>query len=119
MKRCPRCAELLTRRRVGLIQVDGCLSCGGVFLDKHELQALAGDPASLASLDELFRPGQVQGLGGTPTNECPKCQKALQPFEFKQFRGIQLDRCGACEGVFLHHGEASQFAERVRGGAAS
>lgn len=114
MKRCPRCAELLQRRRVHLIELDGCLSCGGVFLDLNELQTLAGDPDSLASLDALFKPGQVQGLGGSPTNECPKCRAALKAFEYKEFRGIQLDRCGACKGVFLHHGEAGQLAERVR-----
>src|SRR5687768_17548074 len=100
MKRCPRCSELLIRRRVLLIEVDGCNGCGGVFLDAGELQTLSGDPESLAKIEELFRPGLKQSLGGGPTGACPVDGGKLREFEYKTLRGVRLDRCPTCEGVF-------------------
>ncbi len=113
MKRCPRCSELLVRRKVGAVEIEGCPGCGGLFLDKGELQALAQRPADLAAADDLFRPGSSQGIGGSPTNACPKCDVALKAFEYKTLRGIRLDRCTSCEGVFLHDGEAKEIAARL------
>ncbi|HEY3449566.1 MAG TPA: phospholipid scramblase-related protein [Myxococcales bacterium] len=112
MTRCPACSALLFRRVFSSIEVDGCPACGGIWLDKGELQGLAKDPATLRAVERTFVPGS-QPNKPERTNQCPRCQAPLTPFEFDTFRGIRLDRCKACGGLFLDHGEAGQIAERL------
>jgi Zn-finger nucleic acid-binding protein len=38
---CPHCGMKLQTVRKGKIDVDACFSCGGVFLDKKDLDAMA------------------------------------------------------------------------------
>lgn len=41
--RCPRCGTKLTQRALQGITVDECPACGGVWLDRGELETLAGE----------------------------------------------------------------------------
>jgi len=103
---------LLFRRKVEGTEVDGCPACGGVWFDKGELHALAKSPAALRSLGRIFVPG-VQAGTPQPTGLCPRCNEPMTPFEFDQFRGVRLDRCKGCGGVWLDHGEAETIAEKL------
>jgi hypothetical protein len=38
--RCPRCASEMTEVAIEHVKVDRCTGCGGVFLDKGELELL-------------------------------------------------------------------------------
>ena len=38
--KCPRCGSAMTELPVELVMIDRCTSCGGVFLDKGELELL-------------------------------------------------------------------------------
>lgn len=112
MKRCPTCSELLMRRRVTSVEVDGCPGCGGLWLDRGELKALSEDPSHLREAGKHFKP-VVQQVRPEATHACPACQQTLTPFEYDRFRGIRLDRCKACGGVWLDHGEAQAIAQRL------
>ncbi|MGI5861583.1 MAG: zf-TFIIB domain-containing protein [Myxococcales bacterium] len=116
MLRCPVCSDLLARRSVNAIQIDGCITCGGLWLDKGELQQLARDPRLLQRAGECFAP-QRPALEAKRSNECPACGQPLSPFEFDRFRGVRLDRCKACGGVWLDHGEAAEIARRLQADA--
>jgi hypothetical protein len=37
---CPRCESVMNEETVGHLKVDRCTGCGGVFLDKGELELL-------------------------------------------------------------------------------
>lgn len=39
--RCPKCGSRLTQRSQDGVEIDECGSCGGVFLDAGELEALS------------------------------------------------------------------------------
>jgi hypothetical protein len=54
--RCPRCSTALEERELRQVKVDVCPTCGGVWLDKGELELLsAGERGSRrAFLGELF-----------------------------------------------------------------
>ncbi|MGI5862343.1 MAG: phospholipid scramblase-related protein [Myxococcales bacterium] len=112
MPRCPACSELLFRRRIEGVEADGCPGCGGLWMDAGELQALAKTPAALRKLDKIFTPG-VQAGEPEPNGRCPRCEQPLGQMEFEQFRGIRLDRCKACGGIWLDHGEATGIADRL------
>jgi len=115
MPRCPACSDLLFRRRIEGIETDGCPSCGGVWLDKGELHQLAKSSEALRTLARTFVPGTPRAVQ-KPNGMCPRCEEPLKPFEFDQFRGVRLDRCKKCGGMWLDHGEASAIADRLERG---
>ncbi|MBK9795748.1 MAG: zf-TFIIB domain-containing protein [Holophagaceae bacterium] len=44
---------------------------------------------------------------------CPKCGSTLQEIEY---RGVRIDQCPGCQGVFLDAGELEQVAQKEPGG---
>lgn len=114
MKRCPSCNQLLIRRFIQQIEVDGCPSCGGAWLDDGELKALGQASAdNLRTLEKLFVAGSQPAIGGRRTNQCPVCNEPLTPFEYGSLAGIELDGCRSCKGVWLDDGEAAAIANRL------
>lgn len=95
------------------LEVDGCPSCGGVWLDQGELRALASDEARLRALDECFVQRAIPFSQDGEARLCPICAIALCPIEYDAFRGIRLDNCPKCDGVWLDHGEAGAIADRL------
>ncbi len=116
MKRCPVCADPMFRRKAGAVEVDGCPSCGGLWLDGGELKALAQEPSLLLAAGNQFAPG-LQAGPRRGDHACPACRQPLVQFEYDQFRGVRLDRCKACGGVWLDHGEAQEIARRLQAAA--
>ncbi len=44
---CPACGGKMRLERVGELEIDRCPDCGGIFLDRGELEALSGsDPST-------------------------------------------------------------------------
>ncbi|MCB1305794.1 MAG: zf-TFIIB domain-containing protein [Leptospiraceae bacterium] len=39
---CPLCEEIMELQELGPVEIDVCPKCGGVFLDRGELQTLTG-----------------------------------------------------------------------------
>ena len=115
MRRCPACTDLLYRRSIEGVEVDGCPSCGGVWLDRGELHALVSTDEGLRALDRTFPPGPRLTPLHPPTRACPRCGVALAPIEYDRFRGVRLDNCPSCDGLWLDHGEATEIADRVFG----
>ncbi len=53
---CPKCGQALEEVPFRDVSVDRCTSCGGVFLDKGELEHLAGqEDNALRAILHLFR----------------------------------------------------------------
>ena len=59
--KCPRCESEMNEVAVQHVKVDRCTGCGGVFLDKGELETL-----TLAKSDGFFKRLFGQRVGGTP-----------------------------------------------------
>jgi len=59
---CARCGHVMETEAFRGQEIERCPNCGGVFLDKGELEALAGKDRSgfLAGIAEAM------GMGGTP-----------------------------------------------------
>ena len=57
-------------------------------------------------LERLRRQKEAESLS------CPRCGKALSPVVY---RGVTVDQCPACEGVWLDRGELEALAPRERG----
>jgi uncharacterized protein len=112
-RRCPACQHPLSAVRLAGIEVDGCDHCGGVWFDRGEIQQLGSWPAALEAIGQHFSGRTVPQ---TPAERCcPDCQRELEPFQFESLRGIELDRCPGCAGVWLDAGEAQEIADRLAG----
>jgi len=110
---CPSCgAEMRTDSEPDL-KIEKCDACGGIFLDRGELDALvtglAGDVEFCAFDDEL-------PAGTFEARACPRCADAeMRKIEFLRYTGVLLDHCVECGGFFLDGGELERVNEALKG----
>lgn len=111
---CPRCRVALSPVALGPIEVDSCSSCGGLLLDRGELDRAAtpheGD-LEYSTLDaETFSHEDAYGVAN-----CPRCpSEPMKKVEFNIYTGIILDYCGNCRAFWLDGPELGRINEEVR-----
>jgi Zn-finger nucleic acid-binding protein len=102
---CPVDQLRLVARRVRLagpvVTVDDCPRCGGVFLDADELLLLSADDRLNAALRHRGPADEVSG------RFCPHCRVRMDP---EQARGVELEACPKCHGLWLDRGELRKLA---------
>ncbi|HMO05561.1 MAG TPA: zf-TFIIB domain-containing protein [Kiritimatiellia bacterium] len=109
---CLRCHTQMRKVVKDHVLVDQCPDCGGIWLDAGELamleqgagleQAEIMQQARRELLKEAERLVSVVGF-------CPTCeQEKLHPVKK---RGVELDVCRHCGGLFLDAGELEQMLE--------
>jgi Zn-finger nucleic acid-binding protein len=117
-------ASLQGQTYEGDVQVDLCASCGGLWLDRGELEAIQqtvehdcsdtlNEIGGAAGAYELARQKALPGIA------CPRCRRPLVAREYGYCSQILIDACPDCEGVWLDGGEMQaleQFFERLRPG---
>lgn len=103
---CPACSNNLTEVRHGNVLLDECPVCQGIWLDKGELEALADKTHELPA--RLLKPRSKTALRVRPegTRPCPRCSRLLQG---QLVRGVRLDLCPDCRGLWLDQGELNQL----------
>ncbi len=109
---CVRCKSTMRKIARDNVLVDRCPDCGGIWLDAGELELLEGGDgfdkqeiliqARKELMDEARRMVTVVGL-------CPKCERSKLHKVSK--RGVELDVCGHCEGIFFDEGELDRVLE--------
>ncbi len=110
---CPRCGTNLSSQTFGSLQLDGCVSCGGVWFDYLELQTLtrvAG--ASLMDVERAINPA-VSSPDSAGGNRCPKCETPLYGFSFPHTPNVRLDACPDCKGIWVDDGKLQAIAARI------
>ena len=71
MRRCPVCQDTLVRRTItDTLEVEGCTSCGGIWLTNGQLKQAASSAEQLISLDESF-PVSAIALNNGARHVCP------------------------------------------------
>jgi Zn-finger nucleic acid-binding protein len=130
----------------GTLLLDHCGRCGGVWFEAGEVQRLHGYRPELLweAIAQRSEPFRMQCHGcqsfverdATACNacgwrnvlDCPVCQR---PMETATHRGVKLDACRSCKGVWFDHSELAsvwllafatslrnrQSPSRVRGAA--
>ncbi len=110
---CVKCTSVLDRKEIAGIEVDICPSCGGVWLDRGELEKLG--EKSDAELDEMRSAlgidKNVPPVPSDTTTACPVCQGTLKEV---QFGNILIDYCGSCKGLWLDKGEFDAAVKLVK-----
>jgi Zn-finger nucleic acid-binding protein len=94
--------------------LDECASCGAVFLDRSELNALA---TGVSGNIEYLTADSSEESDVFPKRNCPNCSTVkMQKQELLGGCGVVIDYCPKCQGFFLDKGEIegmNQFLPRV------
>ncbi len=89
------------------IQVDLCPKCGGRFLDKGELDALATGMAGEIEYCSIDTDPHEDTF---TTRVCPKCpDQEMQKVNLLRFSELIFDHCPSCNGFFLDKGETARM----------
>ncbi len=101
--KCPKCenVELFEKQFEGT-PVEVCDECGGIWLNKGELNKIAHP----ISGDIEFCSHETSGKKSPSGLECPVCKGVqLVRANFIEFSDIMLDVCLECHGIWLDKGE--------------
>jgi Zn-finger nucleic acid-binding protein len=106
MARCPVCKIQIERIPYEGVGVHHCGKCGGYWLTRISLDAIL-------NRRELVMPPAVQAQMLKLAEEsnsigrliCVMCGVQMVKEPFKQWSGVQLDRCPRCEGLWFDRGE--------------
>ena len=109
---CSNCQTEMTRDEAGDIITEVCPGCGGVFLDKGELNVLAtgmkGD-IEYCSVDKEFHQDRF------PQRSCPKCEtQQMIKINLLRLSDLVFDYCPKCEGFFLDKGEIQNMNRELK-----
>lgn len=106
---CPRCLAEMEDSEVYGIVLNLCHHCGGMWLDKGELDVLVeaeGLPRALLNPPALGDAAVEQPEG---QRQCPRCGEILA---VRVIRGTNVEHCRPCGGLFLDRGELGSLLGR-------
>lgn len=109
--KCPICEDQkLIKRNFEGTDVDICKNCGGLWLDKGELNKIAHP---IQGDIEFCSHEHTEEKNPTPLS-CPNCEGAkLQKAKFIEFTNISLDHCQKCDGLWLDKGELDAINKEI------
>jgi len=110
----------MRRFEVGGVRVDRCKLCGGIWLDKGELETLL---SRMPDADELI--ARFDSASWVERHEkeddwlCPRDRTELLTVRDPKQKHIEFELCAGCGGVYFDAGELSDLsrltlAERLR-----
>lgn len=107
MLRCPQDGARLGKGSEHGFLVHPCHSCRGLWITGSEWCRLTGSPRGKAS-----RTGVLPEVSWRPALICPSCSRAS--LTARSARGIEVDQCSNCRGVWLDADEVELFLARGR-----
>lgn len=97
---CPKCGTTLVRKSYkGIMEVDCCPNCRGMWLDFEELDRLED-----VAFDRDEYKGSLLHRNSSTSYACPQCQTMLQEFQYRLYN-LKLDYCKNKHGFWLDAGE--------------
>lgn len=110
---CPKCAAALTKKYYkGMLEVDYCPYCRGMWLDFTELDQLE----DMAFSDDQHK-GSLVHSERDVENTCPVCAGHLHEFQYRLYE-LKLELCPERHGFWLDAGEDERVMEIMRSQAA-
>jgi Zn-finger nucleic acid-binding protein len=98
---CPKCNTTLVKKYYkGMIEVDSCPNCRGMWLDTTELDRLED-----VAFDDDARKGSLVHFQSKTDFPCPHCGAKLDEFQYRLY-DLRLDYCAEnSHGFWLDAGE--------------
>ena len=111
---CPRCAVAMAERTEAGIRAHRCPVCEGMWIPGNDLPAAIRLEAAEQGV-QLAAVALLEGPAVPTDRTCPGCATVLERLAM---RGVEVERCPACRGVFLDYGEGALITKRVMAAAA-
>jgi Zn-finger nucleic acid-binding protein len=92
------------------LSYDVCDSCGGLWLDRGELDKMA-----LRVAGDIEYCSQEEAGNGQSGKNCPRCNVNLHKVKFLGANDIILDRCENCGGFWLDGGQLEKIDNQLTG----
>lgn len=97
---CPKCTyELVRKSYKGMMEVECCPNCRGMWLDYDELDRLED-----VTFDEDEFKGSLFHHEMLMPYRCPQCDGELHEFQYRLY-DLRLDYCESGHGFWLDEGE--------------
>lgn len=115
--------ELQPKRYEDNIKVDVCPNCGGMWLDKGELEVIQETrerdySEELARMPDLgYKAYELAQQKIGRRLQCPHCNNEMEAREYARCSQVMIDVCPHCHGIWLDKGEIEDleiFFERSR-----
>lgn len=109
---CPVCASSMTQENLGGVTVQACADgCKGIWFESGELAQLdeTNEGVGQALQDALAAPRTNDANRADLT--CPKCQISMHHHLYEGEKGVNIDECDKCGGIFLDSGELKIIRE--------
>ena len=109
-----KCDAVLDRGTFGGVEVDLCGACGGLWLDKGEIERLGTiTEQELQALRRMLLPlpNQAPAVSDLPT-ACVACSGQLREVVLGP---IHVDFCTQCQGLWLDRGELDAGLKASKG----
>ncbi|MGB7876344.1 MAG: zf-TFIIB domain-containing protein [Anaerolineales bacterium] len=98
--KCPKCESILVKKFYkGMMEVDSCPNCRGMWLDSDELDRLED-----VTFDQDEYKGSLLHRETETSFLCPHCETKLQEFQYRLY-SLKLDTCQNRHGFWLDAGE--------------
>lgn len=114
---CLKCTAVLDKTKLGDIEVDFCKECGGLWLDRGELERIVRTTRNAPDVVKVLHRKLIPLPTAAPqpsdlTESCPVCARATM--REIALGALRVDYCTDCEGIFLDKGELDDAMERVK-----
>ena len=108
-------------RAVAGVVIDRCGRCEGIWFDEGELSGIVNrggaDLIRVLSVSD-DDPQQVKepwnDLAQDARAECPRCGVDMNRVEAGRIRGLVIDRCPTCRGLWYDGGEVDAHLGQIR-----
>lgn len=116
-------SDLVSERYEGVVDVDRCSTCQGLWLAPGELETIQDTRANDYSAELATIPNTVAKAYAMAhaklegTRDCPVCSSELLKVEYARSSQVMVDKCTNGHGLWLDPGELKElevFFERSR-----
>ena len=105
---CPKCDKSMEVVTCSEVEVDRCVSCGGIWFDKGEAEQLS--ERWIAEFVDTGNPEIGGKMDAIDTINCPRCGELMKRFFDLESSQIQFEECDE-HGKFFDAGEFTLWAE--------
>jgi Zn-finger nucleic acid-binding protein len=108
---CPDCGKTAEIVRLGMLELDLCDACGGLWFDRNELERLPKEvsPSDLSGeMHALVARLAARKSASKAYPLCPICHESMNLAQYRKVSGVVVHRCMTC-GVWLDGTNAAKF----------
>ncbi|MBN1765006.1 MAG: zf-TFIIB domain-containing protein [Sedimentisphaerales bacterium] len=107
---CPVCKTDMVVLELEEVEIDYCLDCQGIWLDRGELEQLFDDESRASKVMDAFTPCRDSH---EKPRKCPLCRKKMQKIWAGKGESAPLiDKCVNNEGLWFDKGELADVIKQ-------